>query len=118
MLYLVAANAIALIHLAFIIFVVMGGIAVLRWPWLMWIHLPAAIWGVMIEFAGWYCPLTTSENALLRRAGEAGYSNGFLEHYIFSIIYPTGLTRGMQVALGVLVLMINVAVYARLAQRP
>lgn len=118
MVYHLAANTIAILHLAFIVFVVLGGIAVLKWPWLMWIHLPAAIWGSLIEFAGWYCPLTTWENTLLRRAGQAGYTNGFIEHYLFAIIYPSGLTRGMQVTLGVIVLVINVAVYARLAQRP
>lgn len=109
-----AAIAIALLHLAFIVFVVFGGLAVLRWPTLMWIHIPAAFWGVMITFAGWYCPLTTWENALLRRAGKAGYDNSFIEHYLFAIIYPDGLTRATQVGIGLFVLAVNVAVYARL----
>ena len=108
-----AANAVALLHLAFVLFVVFGGLLVLRWPRLIWAHAPAAVWGVMIEFAGWYCPLTTWENTLLRRAGEAGYSSGFIEHYIFALIYPDGLTRAMQIGLGLFVLVVNVAVYAR-----
>jgi hypothetical protein len=112
-----AANAIALLHFAFILFVVFGGFLVLWWPKMMWIHLPAAIWGVMIEFAGWYCPLTTWENQLLRRAGQAGYSNGFVEHYLFALIYPEGLTRAMQVGIGVFVLAVNLAVYVRIFQR-
>ena len=118
MTYHIAANAIALIHLAFIVFVIAGGLLVLRWPALAWIHVPAAIWGALIEFANWYCPLTTWENQLLRRAGQAGYTNGFVEHYIFALIYPTGLTRAMQIAIGIVVLVVNVAVYVRLAQRP
>ena len=117
MVYHVGATAIALIHLAFIIFVVIGGLAVLRWPMLAWVHVPAAIWGALIEFAGWYCPLTTWENQLLRRAGRAGYENGFVEHYIFALIYPDGLTRTMQIAIGVFVLVVNVFVYARLMSK-
>lgn len=117
MLYHFAAGAIALLHLAFIIFVIAGGLLVLRWPLLMWIHIPAAVWGALIEFAGWYCPLTTWENSLLRRAGRAGYSNGFIEHYIFAIIYPEGLTRGMQTSIGLVVIIVNFAVYLRLMLR-
>jgi hypothetical protein len=117
-LYHLAANAIALIHLAFIVFVIAGGLLVLRWPALAWLHLPAAVWGALIEFAGWYCPLTTWENQLLRLAGRAGYDNGFLEHYLFALIYPTGLTRGMQMVIGIVVVIVNVAVYVRLVQRP
>jgi hypothetical protein len=117
MLWSVAATAIALLHFAFIVFVILGGVLVLRWPWLAWIHLPAAVWGALIEFAGWYCPLTTWENSLLRRAGRAGYENGFIEHYLFAVIYPEGLTRTMQIAIGVAVIVINAAVYARLIQR-
>ena len=118
MLYQLAANAIALIHLAFIVFVIAGGFLVLRWPTLAWLHIPAAIWGSLSEFADWYCPLTTWENEMLRRAGRAGYSNGFVEHYVLALIYPTGLTRGIQIVIGVIVLIVNVAVYVRLAQRP
>ncbi|HVS31812.1 MAG TPA: DUF2784 domain-containing protein [Thermoanaerobaculia bacterium] len=117
MIYSLLAKLVALTHFAFIMFVIAGGLLVLRWPRLAWIHVPAAVWGVLIEFAGWYCPLTTWENTLLRRAGQAGYSNGFIEHYLFALIYPEGLTRSMQVAIGVVVIVVNVAIYARLAQR-
>ena len=111
--YRVAATAVAILHGAFILFVVLGGLVVLRWPRLAWIHLPAAVWGALIEFAGWYCPLTSIENHLLRRAGRAGYGDGFVAHYLFAIIYPHGLTRGMEVAIGAFVLIVNVAVYVR-----
>src|SRR6266852_5399243 len=111
--YHVLATAVATVHLLFIIFVVVGGVLVLRWPRLMWLHLPAAVWGVLIEFGGWYCPLTNLENALLRRAGRAGYSEGFVAHYILSLIYPAGLTRGIEMAIGLLVLAINLGIYVR-----
>lgn len=113
MAYHVLANATALLHLAFILFVVLGGLLVLRWPRLMWLHLPAAIWGVLIEFAGWWCPLTRWENHFLRQAGRAGYDEGFVAHYIFSLIYPSGLTRGIEIVLGLVVLAVNLAVYVK-----
>jgi hypothetical protein len=114
MLYHVGANAVAILHLTFILFVLLGGILLLRWPQLVWLHLPAAIWGVLIEFAGWYCPLTGLENWLLRRAGREGYTEGFVAHYIFKVIYPAGLTRPMEIAIGMAVLVLNVSVYAKL----
>jgi Protein of Unknown function (DUF2784) len=113
MAYNFGATAIALLHLAFILFVLFGGFLVLRWPKLMWLHLPAAVWGVLIEFAGWWCPLTKWENHFLRAAGRAGYENGFVAHYIMPIIYPAGLTRGLEIAIGVFVLVLNLAVYMR-----
>ena len=108
-----AANGLALFHFAFIAFVVAGGLFVLKWPKLAWVHLPAAVWGVLIEFAGWYCPLTRWENLMLRKAGQSGYSGGFVAHYLFSIIYPTGLTRGIEIAIGAFVLVLNAVVYWR-----
>ena len=113
MLFKLAANALALIHFAFILFVILGGLLLLKWPKLMWLHVPAAVWGVLIEFAGWYCPLTSMENAMLRRAGEAGYSGGFVAHHLFRLIYPAGLTRGLEIAIGVFVLAVNVSVYVK-----
>ena len=113
MLYHLSATAVAAFHLGFILFVVAGGLLVLRWPRLAWVHLPAAIWGSLIEFAGWWCPLTRWENELLRRAGRAGYSGGFVEHYLMPVIYPAGLTRSVEIAIGALVLLVNVGVYAR-----
>lgn len=105
------ADAVVLLHLAFILFVVLGGLAVLRWPRLAWLHVPAAIWGALIEFAGWICPLTPLENFLRERGGAAGYAGGFIDHYITSIIYPQGLTRTMQLGVGLFVLAINAFVY-------
>lgn len=117
MLYRTLADAVLVFHLAFVLFVVLGGLLVLRWPKLMWVHLPAAVWGVLIEFAGWICPLTPLEKGLRRMGGEAGYEGGFIEHYVVAVLYPQGLTRGIQLGLGVAVLVITVAVYWRILSR-
>jgi hypothetical protein len=109
----VAATAIAILHLLFILFVIFGGLLVLRWPKLLWVHLPAAAWGVLIEFFSWYCPLTKWENLLLQQAGRAGYSGGFVTHYIMPVIYPAGLTRGHEIAIGIFVLVLNAGIYMR-----
>jgi hypothetical protein len=111
--YQIAATATALLHLAFILFVLFGGLLVLFWPKLMWLHLPAAVWGVLIEFFGWWCPLTRWENLFLRQAGRAGYDGGFVAHYILPVIYPAGLTRGHEVAIGLFVLVLNAGIYVK-----
>lgn len=112
-----AADCLVLLHLAFIIFVVAGGFTVLKWPWMAWLHVPAAGWGAMIEFRGWVCPLTPLENSLRQLAGEKGYSEGFIEHYILQIIYPPGLTRDIQTGLGIAVILINMLIYGVLLIR-
>ena len=111
MLYDVFADAILILHLCFILFVVFGGLVVLRWRWVAWVHLPAAAWGALVEIAGWICPLTPLEIALRRSAGSAAYESSFVEHYLVPAIYPSTLTREVQIFLGVIVLAINVAVY-------
>jgi len=109
----VVADLLVLAHLGFILFVVLGGFLAVRWPRLMWVHLPAACWAVLIELSGrLICPLTPLELALRRAAGVAGYEGGFVEHYILPLVYPPGLTRGIQILLGVLVLAINAIAYA------
>ena len=115
--YRALADLVVVAHLAFVAFVVLGGLLVLRRPRLAWLHLPAAVWGVMIEFAGWMCPLTPLENAFRARGGEAGYSGGFVEHYLLPVLYPSGLTRGVQLVLGSIVLALNLAVYGALLAR-
>ncbi len=117
MIYRVLADLVLVVHLAFILFVVVGGLFVLRWPRLAWLHVPVVLWGAWIEFSGRICPLTPLEVGFRRRGGEAGYEGGFIEHYITAIIYPDGLSRGIQVALGVVVVVINVAVYVMLIRR-
>ena len=110
--YRLFADAVVLLHLAFVVFVVCGGLLVLWRRWMAFVHLPAAVWGVYIEFSGRICPLTPLENHLRALAHQQGYAGGFVEHYVFGLLYPEGLTRSVQLALGVLVVVINVLVYA------
>ena len=115
--YRIAADLLVVAHALFVVFVVLGGLLVLRWPRLAWLHLPVAVWGALIEFSGWICPLTPLENRFRRAGGEAGYSGGFIDHYIVPVLYPQGLTRGWSVVLGGAVVLINVAIYTRLLTR-
>ncbi len=112
MLYRLLADLVVVLHVGFVLFVVLGGLLALRWPRAAWLHLPAAIWGAAIEFVAGICPLTPLENRLRRLGGEAGYSGGFVEHYVLPVLYPAGLSRGVQLALGAVVVVLNVAVYA------
>jgi Protein of Unknown function (DUF2784) len=115
--YRILADITVGLHLLFVCFVVAGGLLVLRWPRLAWVHIPAAIWGALIEFAGWVCPLTPLEQTLRNAAGEAGYRGGFIEHYLLPVLYPGGLTRGIQIGLGMAVVVLNVLVYGYLFRR-
>ena len=112
MVYRIAADIIFVIHLAFILLVVFGGFLVLRWKRLALFHVPAFIWGILISFFGWVCPLTPLENWLRQRGGQVGYGGSFIEHYLLPIIYPSALTRNLQILLGLLVLIINVGIYS------
>ena len=117
MLYRGLADLVLVIHLTFVLFVIFGGLLALRWPRVAWVHVPVALYGATIEFVGFICPLTPLEIALRRRGGEAGYEGGFIEHYITAALYPTGLTREIQLALGVGVLLLNAIVYAIVLRR-
>ena len=115
--YLAAADLVLITHFAFVMFVIFGGLFVLRWPRLAWVHAPVALYGAVIEFLGFVCPLTPLEIWLRHRGGEAGYSGGFIEHYITATLYPSGLTRGIQVVLGIGVLLVNSIAYAVVIRR-
>ena len=117
MLYRTLADAILVLHLGFVLFVLLGGLAVLRRPRLAWLHLPAAAWAALIEFAGWICPLTPLENRLRVQGGGQDFTGDFIGHYVTALLYPDGLTRGLQWLLGALVLAVNAAVYLRLWRR-
>jgi hypothetical protein len=108
----IAADAVLVVHFAFVVFVVLGGALVLRWPTLAWIHLPAVIWAALVEVNGWICPLTPLEGSLRKASGEAGYAGDFLEHYLVALLYPEGLTRATQIILAGVVVAINVVIYA------
>lgn len=109
------AEAIVLLHFAFVLFVVLGGLLVLRYRRLAILHLPAVAWGIYIELTGGLCPLTGVENRLRRSAGEAGYDSGFIEHYIYPLLYPVGLTPDVQVWLAILLALVNALVYGWIA---
>jgi hypothetical protein len=113
----ILADAVLAIHLGFILFVVAGGLLVLWRQSVAWLHIPAVAWGALIEFQGWVCPLTPLEIWARQRAGETGYSGGFIEHYLLPVIYPAALTRDVQITLGALVLAVNVLVYTWLVLR-
>lgn len=109
--YGLLADAVLVIHLLFVVFVAVGALLLLKWKWVAWAHLPAALWGAYVEFSGRYCPLTPLENSLRLQAGEAGYAGGFIEHYLTAWIYPDGLTRNIQIAIGLFVTIFNTAMY-------
>jgi len=116
-LYRLLANAVVVVHALFIVFIVFGGFVACRWRWVAVLHVPGAVWGVLIEYNGWICPLTPLENSLRMRARQQGYSGGFVEHYLLPAIYPAGLTPRIQVVLGTAVLVVNVITYAVLVRR-
>jgi hypothetical protein len=111
MIYRYAADAVLLLHLAFIVFAVLGGLLVVWWRGVLFLHLPALVWGVFVELSGRICPLTSLENTLRLKAGTVGYSESFVEHYLLGVIYPDGLTREIQYFLGALVAVINFIIY-------
>ena len=111
LLYSVAANALVVIHLLFVLFVTGGGLLLLRNRKWAFIHLPAALWAATVEFSGWYCPLTPLENWLRQQGGGSGYGEGFVEHYLLPLLYPAALTREVQIFLGLAVIAINALVY-------
>ena len=109
--YSLLADLVLIVHLAFVFFVLCGGLLVLKWRWIARIHLPATVWGAVVEFTGWICPLTPLENWLRVQSNEAGYQDDFTTHYLLSILYPINLTRDIQLLMGTVVVVLNVAVY-------
>jgi hypothetical protein len=105
------ADLALIVHLIFVIFVLCGGLLVLSRRWVAWLHLPAVAWGAYVEFSGWICPLTPLENWLRTQGGEAAYTEDFIARYLLPILYPMTLTHDVQVALGTLVLIVNLPIY-------
>lgn len=117
MLYRLLADFVLVLHLVFIVFVIFGGLLAFKWRHIAWAHLPAMAWGAMNELFGLWCPLTPLEN-WLRGNGEMGrYETGFIEHYIVPVVYPAGLTRGIQIVIGSVVVVLNVLIYGVLLRR-
>ena len=117
MVYRMLADAVVLTHALFVAFVVLGGFLVWRWHRVAWVHIPAAAWGVALEYGGWVCPLTPLENTFRTHAGLAGYAGGFVEHHVIPLLYPAGLTPPQQVVLGSLALVVNFVAYGLLVRR-
>jgi hypothetical protein len=115
--YRLLADLTVVAHFVFVLFAVGGGLLVLRWRRVVWLHIPAAVWAALIEFYGWVCPLTPLENWLRVRSGASGYRGGFIEHYILPVLYPRALTRELQIVLGIFVLVVNLAIYSWLLIR-
>ena len=117
MYFRIAADLILASHLIFIVFVILGGLLALRWRWLIFVHIPAAVWGAFVEISGRICPLTIWENQLRQRAGYSGYTDSFVEHYLLPVIYPAGLTRNTQIWIAGAVILVNVVIYGWLVYR-
>jgi hypothetical protein len=117
MTFRVLADATVLLHAAFVVFAIAGGLLVARWPRIAWVHLPAVFWAAWVEFAGWMCPLTPMENWLRSEADDPIYTSSFVEHYLLPILYPSALSRPHQWVLGGVVLLINLAMYAAVLRR-
>lgn len=115
--YRIAADLLVILHLAFIVFVLLGGVLVLKWPRVAMLHLPAVIWAVLLELNGWGCPLTPWEQQLRQLAGAPGYSGGFIEHYLMPVLYPPGLDQATQFIFAGIVILVNVLAYGWLLGR-
>jgi hypothetical protein len=111
MFYRLGADLVFLLHFSFVLFVVFGGLLLIKWPRLIWLHLPAVAWGVFVEFSGWICPLTPLENWLRAQAGAATHTRDFIVRHLSSILYPDALTHEIQLILGATLLAVNLAIY-------
>lgn len=111
MIYSILAEIVVIVHFLFIVFAVVGALFIIKWWWVIFLHLFCAIWAAVVITMGWICPLTPLENRLRRAAGLEGYDSGFIEHYLIPIIYPAGLTREIQIWLGIGVILINILLY-------
>ena len=117
MFFRMAADGVLLLHLAFIGFALLGGLLAVRWRWMPLVHLPAVAWAFFVELTGRSCPLTSIENTLRLSAGQSGYAESFVEHYLLALLYPAGLTLGIQVMLAATVAGVNIVIYSWLAFR-
>lgn len=116
--YRIGADLVLLVHLGFVLFVMAGGLLLLKWRRLVWIHLPAVVWGALVELTGWICPLTPLESHLRTLAGESATGADFIGRYLPPLLYPATLTREIQLLLGMIVVLVNAALYWWVFFRP
>ena len=112
MISLLLSELLVLVHFAFVLFVVFGGMFTLKWRWMVWVHLPAVLWGVIVEVTGWVCPLTILENNFRLQAGQQGYGGDFLAHYLMPVLYPPGLDLNLQLLMAGTAILINIVIYS------
>lgn len=112
MAYALAADLVVVVHAAFVVFAGLGGLLALRWRWIPWVHIPAACWAGFVEISNRVCPLTPVENSLRQAAGTRVYTGDFIEHYVEALLYPSDLTRQLQIGLAATLVVLNVAAYA------
>ncbi|MFA5906040.1 MAG: DUF2784 domain-containing protein [Desulfobacula sp.] len=117
MIFRIAADITLLVHLAFILFAGAGALLVIQRPWIAFIQVPAAVWGAFVEISGKICPLTFLENHFLMMAGQSGYKESFIEHYLISLIYPENLTEQIQYLLALAVFLFNILIYGLIIRR-
>ncbi len=117
MVFSLLADLALLLHAGFVLFVLFGGLLIVKWPRVRWAHLPAVAWGAIVELTGWICPLTPLESWLRRQGGDASFEEDFLQRYLLVLLYPDGFERETQIALGVIVVVLNLAVYSWLWRR-
>ncbi|HTL62152.1 MAG TPA: DUF2784 domain-containing protein [Nitrospira sp.] len=110
--YLLLADAVMLVHVLFVLFVIFGSLLVLRRPWIVWLHAPALAWGAIVEIGGMVCPLTPLESRLRVLGGESGYAQDFLSHWLLTLLYPAFVSRGVQITMGALLILLNLALYS------
>jgi hypothetical protein len=115
--YRLLADTVVVVHLGFVLFALFGALLAFRWPKTVWLHLPALVWGAYIEFSGRVCPLTPLENWLRRQGGGAGYTSSFIEQYLLPVLYPADLTTNLQLILGSLLVLVNIALYGLLLRK-
>ena len=117
MIYHTLASLVVVIHLSFVIFVVLGAVLTLWRRWIVWLHFPALLWAIWIEFSGGICPLTPLENWLRIQEGQGGYEGDFVATYLLPVLYHAGLTRNVQLLLAITVIVINVAIYGSIVYK-
>lgn len=117
MVYRFLADLILVLHFCYVLFAIFGGLLVLRRRWMWKLHLPALIWGFLVQYFVWICPLTNWENYFRELSGQAGYESGFIEYFISAILYPGIITPQIHLSLAISLAVFNLLVYSYILWR-